>query len=177
MIYIVRHGETDWNVKKIYQGTKDIELNEVGIKQAEELKDQLKEINFYAVISSPLKRAYETAKIITGSENIKTDARLVERGGGDLEGRPVEEAFRLVDFNSPSEHRYNIENIIDFKKRVIDFSEEIKEKYRDKDILIVTHAGVCIFMRYSFEGAPENNDYSKYRIGNCKVLKYSNNYK
>ena len=174
MIYIVRHGETDWNIKGLYQGSKDTELTEVGIAQAEELKEKLKEISFDVVISSPLKRAYDTARIITGSTNIEKDARIIERIGGDLEGRTLKEAFSLVDFNNPNENRYNIENINDFKKRINDFINDINEKYKNKNILIVTHAGVCVCIRCIFEGEPKENAFEKYKIGNCEIIKYDN---
>ena len=65
MIYIVRHGETDWNILKKLTGQTDIPLNLNGIKQAKEVREKLKNIKFDYVFSSPLKRAYETAKIIT----------------------------------------------------------------------------------------------------------------
>ena len=66
-LFIVRHGETDWNVKKLLQGKTDIELNENGIKQAEELIYKLDFNNIDIVISSPLKRAKQTATIIVSN--------------------------------------------------------------------------------------------------------------
>ena len=65
MIYIVRHGQTDWNVEGRNQGRTDIELNETGIKQAEEIAKKLEGKKFDMVFSSPLKRAYKTAQIIS----------------------------------------------------------------------------------------------------------------
>lgn len=64
MIYIVRHGQTDWNLEGRYQGRTDIDLNETGIKQAEKIRQELKSVKFDKVFSSPLKRAYKTAQII-----------------------------------------------------------------------------------------------------------------
>ena len=46
--------------------------------------------------------------------------------------------------------------------------------YKDENILIVTHAGVGIYARCYFEGEPNNNDYSKYKIKNCEIIKYNN---
>ena len=54
MIYIVRHGQTDWNVVGRYQGRKDIELNQKGIEQARKIKEQLKDVDFDLIFSSPL---------------------------------------------------------------------------------------------------------------------------
>ena len=61
MIIVVRHGQTDWNLEKRYQGRMDIELNGTGIKQATEISLKLSNIKFDKVFSSPLKRAYATA--------------------------------------------------------------------------------------------------------------------
>ncbi len=60
MIYIVRHGQTDYNVKGKYAGRTDIPLNEKGIEQAHELHEILKEIKFDLVFSSPLQRTLKT---------------------------------------------------------------------------------------------------------------------
>lgn len=172
MIYVVRHGQTDYNVEGRYGGRIDIPLNEEGRRQAEIVKELLKNIKFDLVFSSPLIRAYETANIITDSDIIKDD-RLIERDNGDLEGKLKSEIKEIIDFNNPNFNKYNIESITDFRKRVYDFLNEITN-YKNKNILIVTHAGVGIYIRCYFEGEPIDNDYSKYKIKNCEVLKYDN---
>ena len=63
-LYIVRHGQTDWNVRQLRQGRTDIELNETGIEQAMELRDKLKSVKIDVCYASPLKRAMKTAQII-----------------------------------------------------------------------------------------------------------------
>jgi broad specificity phosphatase PhoE len=65
MIYVVRHGQTDWNLEGRFQGRIDIPLNEKGKNQAKKTKEKLEGIEFDKVFSSPLKRALETAQIIT----------------------------------------------------------------------------------------------------------------
>ena len=62
-ILLTRHGQTEWNVLGKVQGRADIELNEKGIKQAEETRKVLENINMDLIICSPLKRAAQTAKI------------------------------------------------------------------------------------------------------------------
>lgn len=172
MIYVVRHGQTDYNVEGRYGGRIDIPLNEEGRRQAEIVKELLKNIKFDLVFSSPLIRAYETANIIADSDIIKDD-RLIERNNGDLEGKLKSEIKEIIDFNNPNFNKYNIESITDFRKRVYDFLNEITN-YKNKNILIVTHAGVGIYIRCYFEREPIDNDYSKYKIKNCEVLKYDN---
>ena len=86
-IYIVRHGQTDSNkIKDRFGGRVDVLLNDTGRDEARELKSKLEGITFDRVYSSPLKRAYETATIISDN-NIIVDDRIIERSNGDLEGR------------------------------------------------------------------------------------------
>lgn len=87
-VYIVRHGETVWNVDGKMQGGVDIELNENGRALAAELGQNLREVHFDRIYSSPLTRAYETACLIRGDRPIPIirDDRLREIGFGILEG-------------------------------------------------------------------------------------------
>ena len=171
MIYIVRHGQTDWNIEGRYQGTIDIELNENGINQAKQICEELKNIKFDKIFSSPLKRALQTARIIS-SGDIIIDNRLIERSNGYLEGKLKSECNIDIDFNNPNENRLNIENILDFRKRIKDSFDDITKNYQDENILVVTHAGVGIYARCYFEGEPLDGDYSKYKLKNGEVLKY-----
>ena len=173
MIYIVRHGQTNWNLEKRNQGRKDIELNEKGIQQAKETAEKLKDKKFDIVYSSPLKRAMQTAKIITNQEIIE-DTRIIERSNGELEGKLKSEYQSLVDFTDPNETRYNIEPLNDFRKRIENFFKEIVNKHPKKDILVVTHAGVSIYAKCYFEGEPIDGNYAKYKLKNCEILKYEN---
>ena len=170
-IYIVRHGQTDYNVNGRYGGRLDVPLNEVGRSQALEIKEQLKDIKFDKVYSSPLSRALETTKIITNNDIILDD-RIIERSNGELEGKLKSEISELPDFNDPNEKRYNIESIIDFRNRIKDFLDDVTSDTDSQNILIVTHAGVGIYMRCYFEGEPINGDYMVYKIKNCEVIKY-----
>lgn len=170
MIYIVRHGQTDYNIDGRYAGRLDVPLNDNGIDEAYIVKEKLKGIKFDKVYSSPLQRAYETAKIIT-DENIIKDDRIIERSNGDLEGKLKTDIKEKIDFNDSTEKRYNIENITNFRTRIYSFLDDIT-KEKDKNILIVTHAGVGIYMRCYFEG--ESNNYVDYKLKNCEVLKYKN---
>ncbi len=174
MIYIVRHGETDWNKKGIYQGHADIPLNKLGIAQAKEVRDKLKDIEFDIVFSSPLKRAFETAKIITNKE-IVIDERLIERSNGIMEGRKKEDFPSNINFNSEIDcNKYKIELADDIHNRVKSFFDYLNEKYKKENILVVTHAGVSINIRCLYEGEPIDNDYESYKLKNCEVITYEN---
>lgn len=87
-IYITRHGETEWNQKRLMQGWMDSNLTEKGIENAKRLGESLKEIHFDVIYSSPLGRALDTAKYINGESNTKIVLMesLKEMGFGIWEG-------------------------------------------------------------------------------------------
>ncbi|MCD8398698.1 MAG: histidine phosphatase family protein [Lachnospiraceae bacterium] len=87
-IYMMRHGETDWNLQKRMQGRADIPLNAAGLEQARRAAEELREIRFDRIYSSPLCRARVTAERIAEGRGLPvlTDERLTEIGFGILEG-------------------------------------------------------------------------------------------
>ena len=178
MLYIIRHGENNWNKNGRVQGHSDIVLNETGKKQAEIMKEKLKDVEFDEVFSSPLKRAYETASIIT-DHKIRIDERIIERCNGILEGTTPEERIKIlekekVDWHNPNkENSLGIESTDLLQERVDSFLKDINDNYKGKNVLIVTHAGVIINMRITLEG--EVDDILKYNLGNCEVFMYNNN--
>ena len=100
-IYLMRHGETEWNKIGKFQGQVDTPLAKEGILQAQKTSEGMKEIPFDCIFSSPLKRAYMTAQIIRGDREIPLirDNRLKEMSFGSYEGR------RLAGFNKPGRVR------------------------------------------------------------------------
>ena len=92
-ICLVRHRETDWNVLGKLQGRTDIRLNESGILQAEECSEFLKSFQWDAIITSPLKRAKQTAEIINKNLNLSLIEMkdFLERDYGEAEGMLLEE--------------------------------------------------------------------------------------
>lgn len=173
MIYIVRHGQTNYNLEKRITGRIDIELNETGKQEAKLLKEKLKDIQFNYVFSSPLKRCIQTAKIIT-NKKIIIDERLIERSNGKLEGVTKDELPLDVVFNDTKENKYGLEPISDIEKRVISFFNEINQKYPGKNILIVTHGGVIINMRRFLNGLPKSGNVEEYLCKNCEFITYKN---
>lgn len=160
-LYVIRHGQTDWNVSGLYQGHTDIPLNSTGIKQASILYEKLKDINFDIVLSSPLSRAYDTAKICLSDRNIPIiiDNNLIERSFGELEGFS---SANFTDCNndllldySQNYSGHNVETIHDLFKRVHSFLDDLLVKYADKNILLATHNAVTIAIECYFNGIPE----------------------
>ena len=98
-ILVTRHGQTSWNVLGKIQGQTDIELNETGRIQARETGESIKNEDIDLIITSPLKRARETAEIINKNFNVNIieDRRLMERCFGEYEGLTKEERKKLKE--------------------------------------------------------------------------------
>lgn len=91
-LIIARHGETDWNVKEVFRGRLDIELNETGRRQAELMAGYLAGTKLSAIFSSPLKRASETASFVTARQGVEviTTPELVDMDFGEWQGLPIQ---------------------------------------------------------------------------------------
>ena len=173
-LYVVRHGETAWNKEGRVQGITDIPLTEKGISDALKLRDLVKSLNIDVVISSPLKRAIETAKLITDNKlPINTDDRIKERDWGLNEGANINEVDRIdcwdVILNTKVQ---NIESIQDFMYRVSEFIEDIKVRFKDKNVLVVTHSAVSRVIHYMLGKIPEDGNLSKISIPNLRIIEY-----
>lgn len=175
-IYVVRHGQTDYNINGLFQGRKDIPLNSAGIKQAEETAQKFKNIPVDIILVSPLTRAKETAKYISNVTGIKPviEQDLIERNFGDMEGKPNREDCNikmLLDY----EKNYNICNVEPIQslfKRVSDCLDKIIDKYMGKNVVLVTHGGVAQAIDIYFHGFPENKDLQSIALKNCEVREY-----
>ncbi|GFI43219.1 phosphoserine phosphatase 1 [Lachnospiraceae bacterium] len=163
-LYIVRHGETEWNKAHKIQGKVDIPLNEFGRKLARKTAEGLKAINFDLCYSSPLSRARETAELILAGRltQIIEDERIMEMAFGEYEGRccsesgwDLPEEFRRF-FDGPQ--RYEpVEGGEDFsqvKKRTGEFLQELYEKkeYQNYNILIATHGAALAGLLNNIKG-------------------------
>ncbi len=144
-LILVRHGETHWNTLNKLQSFTDNELNANGHNQAKKTASKLKTIHIDKIISSPLIRAIQTAEPLAQKHTIEIeiDQRITERNYGELEGQNY---LELVEFMKPiikegSFSKYNIEEPLDFKKRITEFWEELHEKYFGKTVVLVSHSG------------------------------------
>lgn len=173
-LYVVRHGQTIWNVERRVQGISDIPLTEKGKEEAKELQNLISTLNIDVVISSPLERARETAKIlVNGTLPINTDDRIKERDWGMNEGALIDTVDRWdcwdVILNTKVQ---NIECIQDFMYRVSNFIEEIKIRYKDKNVLVVTHSAVSRVIHYLLGTIPEDSNLSRIDIPNLRIIEY-----
>ena len=174
MLYIIRHGETANNRKKLLQGRSDLPLNDNGLGQAEKAGEFFASlgISFDKVYSSPLIRAVQTAEEIAPGAEVITDERLIEMDYGPYEGMdltaPAPEVIAFfMDFaGTPAPD--GMEQLSSVVGRLGEFLEEIREEAIEKNVLISTHA---IAMKGALEYlTPESKGgYWSTYIGNCSV--------
>lgn len=171
-IYVVRHGQTDWNKKGILLGSTDKSLNDEGRKQANQLKKELKSIDFEYIISSDLKRAWETAEIISNSNKcIIKNEKIRERNYGELEGTSPNNINEFWDVSTNLKD-YSVESIKEFLNRIFNEVDNIIENYKDSNnLLIVTHYGVIMAIEAYF-GNKFDYNFSDFKIKNCEYRKY-----
>jgi broad specificity phosphatase PhoE len=155
-LYLVRHGETEWNTKDILQGQLDSALTERGLSQARALVEQFRGVHFDAIFSSDLLRARRTAEEIALERKlaVTTSKLLRERSWGSYDGREArifrEEMKHLLERLkelTEEEHwkfKYaeDIESFEEVFSRFTAFLREAAAAYVDKTILIVTHLDV-----------------------------------
>lgn len=170
-IYIVRHGQVPHNALNQYNAS-DESLTDLGIRQATQLRNKIRDINFDIIICSPLKRAKQTAEIININNNkIIYDDRLKERDCGDLSGKSLEATNREEYWNYYTNIQYGTsENIQEFFNRIYDFLDELKGK-QYKSVLIVAHSGVSKAFSGYFEEIQDGKFLSR-GLKNCEMKVY-----
>lgn len=171
--YIVRHGQTESNVKDFIQGQTDSPLTQKGIDEIKRIAEKLKGVNFDYVFSSDLLRAKRTAEIIALEHKlaVKTNKLLRERKFGKFEGRPATEydelnkiLRQLNDEERYSYKKFGIESDEEIVERFTTFIREVAIANPGKKILIVTHgAMIRIFLIRLGEG-----NYNTLRAGTVK---------
>lgn len=179
MIYLVRHGQTDWNLEKKLQGHQDIPLNDNGREQAIRVSNAIKDYKIDKIYSSDLLRASETAKIINKKFNLDIilDNRLREINYGDLEGVPKLNLSKDTwDIFNTNPLKLNAEPIVNVYNRIKDFFDELD---KNKNILIVAHGGALrvimyyINNRYTFNKDEYDKNYRDVKINNGGIFAWN----
>lgn len=145
-LYFVRHGQTDENLNMSGNPKDDVPLNQLGIQQAKDLAVELKNVKLDAIISSPLSRAKQTAEILNENYRlpIKLDTAWRER---DLESYLTLDVWHdAFDFDKNIQLK-NSESLAAFFERVYAALDNLKQDYKDKTVLVVSHGGVqnCLY--------------------------------
>lgn len=174
-IWVIRHGETNVNLENRINGLNDDDLNQKGISQAREAGEKLKETNYDFIISSPLTRTKHTAELLNvNNKNIIYDDRLVERDAGIF----TKESLDMIDSDdwwnlNPKNDYANAEKVKQVLERIYDFIEEIKFKFKNNNIVIVTHGGISKAISCYFCGIPGDGNLEKYKHKNCDVHEFN----
>ena len=180
MVYIMRHGKTDWNEKHKLQGRTDIPLNEDGRLMAQTAREEYRDVHFDLCFSSPLKRAAETAEIFLRGRDvpIQTDERLLEMSFGVYEG--LENCLQVpncpinVIFKDPASYTGSVGGAETFEAlfaRADSFlSEMILPRERlGKDILIVGHGALNAAIVCRVKQLPLSEFWSS-GLAQCKLM-------
>ncbi|MCQ2506135.1 MAG: histidine phosphatase family protein [Lachnospiraceae bacterium] len=183
-IYIIRHGQTDWNKNGKLQGGTDVPLNENGREMARNLSVAIKDVKFDRMYCSPLCRARETAEIVKRDRAIEllADERIHEISFGVCEGvdyRPPKEDtpiwnffFNTGEYEAP-EGAETLESIIERAKNfLIDEIEPLEGKY--ERIAIVAHGAMnkALFCHIKQHGKEEFWSGGPQRNCNVAIVKY-----
>ena len=177
-LYLVRHGQTEANVRHQLAGHTDVPLDPLGQSQARQVGERLRSEALQAIVTSPLQRALHTAEAIGVHHNLvpHEDHRLKEMHFGVAEGLTLSEAGVLhpeiltllndpmiADFAWPGGDQWS-----DFHARVFAAFADIAQRYRNQSLALVSHGGVISSIVAQLDGSSPN-DYDTYQIANCSI--------
>ena len=181
MLYLIRHGKTDWNERHKLQGRTDIPLNEEGRKMADDAREEYRDIPLDECWCSPLIRARETAEIVLRGRDIPvfTDSRLREMGFGAYEG--TENSFQIPDcpvnviFREPEKYTCSVGGTETFDELFARTGEFLREVIRPrmaegKNVLIVGHGAMNLSIISQIRHLPRK-DFWTPGIENCKMIR------
>jgi broad specificity phosphatase PhoE len=168
-IWLVRHGQTDWNLEGRFQGQLDVPLNDIGMDQVRVFAENLGDRAFCALYSSDLLRARQTAEIISGHVNlpIKFDRRLREISQGQVEGLLLSEVSQKFG-NELNERRINPvhsrmpggESVSEVAERVKFAMDDIARAHPTEPVLVASHGLAIATMLCRVRGYPMETVYS-----------------
>lgn len=180
MLYIMRHGKTDWNLKHKLQGKTDIPLNDMGIGMAKEACEKYKDVHFDVCYCSPLVRARETANLVLEGREVPIiiDERLAEMGFGIYEG--IENVFDKPEcpvrelFFNPADYKAvgGAESLEELIARTKSFLDDIALPLvnEGKDVLIVGHGAMNSAIIGIIRHTPAQKFWAE-GIENCRLIK------
>ncbi|NOK64237.1 MAG: Broad specificity phosphatase PhoE [Chloroflexi bacterium AL-W] len=179
IFYLIRHGETEWNVTGRWQGHMDIPLNDVGLAQAQRVAERLREENmhFDVLYSSDLQRAWMTAQTIGTALDIEPQPqqalREIDLGtwGGRTRAEIQEsdpETLARIDAGEDLP-RGGAERITDLRARVVSAVEQIATQHRGETIGLVAHGGtIRSLLAHATQGTPQALGWGQH-IGNTAI--------
>ena len=163
-IYLVRHGQTQWNVEKRFQGRGNSPLTKKGLDEIEFLKKKMKQVPLTAAYSSPRERAYQTASIIAEPHGIQVEKResFGEIDLGRWEGKTLRAIkrqdpglyhafFYQPDKFAPEEGHESMEAV---QNRSYAALREIADRHEGERVLVVSHAITLRLLLLILENRP-----------------------
>lgn len=172
-LYVVRHGEVPSNLSEVVEERYDERLTEKGIEQSKKVGNELSNTKFDVIISSPSPRAVETTEYVAPNQDVIIDSRITERNMGKLVG----EKWKDIDQNIWNSTEYEktpegAETLLSGLNRTKDFLNEIRKKYKGKNVLVVTHNFVskCIWINETNE--TNQNEINNFWHANDEVKHY-----
>lgn len=181
VLYVTRHGETDYNAQGRYAGSTDIPLNETGIRQAHELAESISGKQFDVVICSPMLRARQTADIVCGALGMDyiIYPQFVERNVGVYEGFTREEIMQRYPelwarkcTSQPDDAPTGGETIRQACARIDEGIEKLRREYTDKTVLLICHGFVSRAINRYCKGL-SFEEMAGFSLGNCEVAVYN----
>lgn len=170
-LYVIRHGETDMGKNRVI-ATVEEPLNEKGKEQAINVGKELNTLNIDLIYCSPIERAKHTLELLNLKKDIPViiEDRIKERDVGVYEKVSFDDIDWEIFWGYNSETKYTkLEAMKNVYKRVASFLDELKEKHKDKNILLVTHGGVSRAIYWYFNGV----DNTLFTCENCKIYEYN----
>jgi alpha-ribazole phosphatase len=180
-LYLVRHGETEWNAEQRFQGHSDVPLNENGRRQAEAIAQHLATQELDAIYASDLSRAWDTAAAIAAHHDIElaAEANLREGSFGQWEGLTYAEIEQrdpkavaawhedISSFSPPAG-----ESIHQLHDRVAAAYRQIAARHADQTVLLVAHGGSLQMLICLLLGLPAKS-FWQFNLGHCSLSKIS----
>lgn len=172
-LYIVRHGQTQWNVENRILGRTDLPLTQTGRAQARALADSLRETPIDIIYTSPLERACDTARAIAAERNIPLyqSVALIEHDFGIYEGLPRDDAQYQADKRNLLTRYPEGESFLDLAARVYSFLNYLREYSSAENVLLVGHNGICRIIHSYFYNMGQD-EFVHYAADNCSVARY-----
>lgn len=172
-IYVVRHGETDWNKQGRIQGNTDNSLNEKGRQQAADVASQLTHITINRIYPSGLVRAIQTAEAFKGKAEITPEPLLNERSRGVYEGKVAKEVAKEFRprFEALNDDMDGGESLASIAKRVGQATREIVARHPGETVMVVGHSGVNPLVIGELIGLAPEKAIKEIRQGNDEVYK------
>lgn len=172
-LYVARHGQTVWNAENRVCGISNIDLTPKGIEQANELAKIVANENVDIILTSPLNRAVDTGKIVSAYCNIPMyiEDRLIEQNYGIYEGVDRKNPDFLANKRNFAYRYPKGESMMQTAYRVYGLLEDIKEKYAGKNVLFISHGGVCRIINTYFKDMT-NDEFFNYTLKNACLEEY-----